>query len=368
MKNCLTISSVEVEGFGSNFIFLLTTYALARRFGCYYTHTPLKNIVYSTSAQYGYDEQGDKELNDYVTNCLFPSAHMVSIHGNVRYINNISSNTFPAEPVGPMGGEHIVHCPPPINTENSIDGSDIEYINAPAHIEEIRKILYRPLRKNRVVRIYGDFGNHCHLSFSFDKDPSLMINIRDELMENYRKCPHTPPTYFHKDEINIAIHTRRFCSPPDNQGCNHPNYWLFFSPGSTIDLFYRSLVSELSTKLSGRAACFHFYGHAKNASESSEYDHFTNYLNDKKHRIEVHINERPSVSFHHMILADILFVPKSAFSYCASLFSRGPVLVRKGFLDTFTWCKNLLPHVYTVELDGTFDETIIAKVLANKGL
>ena len=362
--NCLTTSSCEVTGFGNNFLFLITAYALARRFGCYYFHTPLGRLVYST--QNGYDQEGDREINDYVLNCLLPADRLISIHGEVRYINNTMAGDYPGEPVGELGGEHIVTVSPPKNPECSIDGSDVEYTNVPANFEEIKKALSQPLHKNRVVRIFGTYADLWLLSRIWDNTPSLILDIRDELIEKYRQSPHVPPTYFHKEEINIAIHSRRYCSPPDNEYCNTPERMLF-TPGSVIDQFFCSMVNEISQKLIGHAACFHFYGHAKNKSASSEYDHFAKYLNDPKHRIEVHLNERPTTTLHHFITADILYMAKSAFSLSAHFYSKGPVLVRQGFLEQNPWCGRLLPHVYSVEHDGKFDETIIARLLERKG-
>gem|GEM_PF-7088406 len=347
-------------------MFLITAYALARRFGCYYTHTPWKNLLYSTTLQYGYDEAGDKEINNYVTNCLLPADHTISMYGQVRYINNTKAECYPAEPPGELGGEHTVNVLPWINLENSIDGSDAEYINAPANIDEIKKILSQPLQKNRVVRIFGTFGDLWLLSRSFDHDPSLILDIRDELIEHYRKSSQVPPTYFRKDEINIAIHTRRYCSPPDDEACNTPER-LLFTLGSAIDQFFCSMIKEISQKLNGHAACFHFYGHAQSASASAEYDHFADYLCDlKNHRIEAHINERPTNTLHHFITADILYMAKSTFSLSAHFYSKGPVLVRQGFLEQNPWSGRLFPHVHSVDHDGKFDERIITQLLGSK--
>lgn len=273
-------------GFGAVFHEILTLYAICRRLGVYYVHTPLKAVEHHEYNPGGV-EQADKEWNEYLVQNLIPTK---------------------------------LFTYPPIN--------ESEYIDHDSAIEHIRKTISQSFTKTRVFRI--DYEN---IPQNKDKDISLITDIKNDLINHYKNSKYLKETYFKDSEISIAIHMRRF-SRTDCPECNTPNR-EYFLKNNHMDRYYQRVINNFSKLLVNRKACFYIYSQSGNQSIDSEFGHFKRLVCDKNHRVELHIDEHPVTTMHHLIKANIFVASKSAFSYCSHIYSSGLVFARPGFVHTY---------------------------------
>ena len=359
--NCITMSLPRFEGLGSSLHKLLAIYSTAKRLGCYYLHTPLIDVRYSPFLENGSDAESDQKFNKYILECLIPPNHSASFLGEVEHSRH-QKHAFAPKPEEKELHHYKLKHPVPQNCMNVIDDTEIEYFNLPTRVDAISAILQIQTNKTRILRLFETnniegYFPPCDTRNEVRYYPSILADIRNELIANYRKSATYIESHFKKEELNIAIHVRRFCSPPDYHDCNTPNRELFL-PNNHMDSFFCSLIRNLSQKLGKKRACFHIYSHVSPDLKDPhlDYVHFSTHLQSNQHRMEYHINEDPIVTLHHLITADLFMMAKSSFSLIAHFYSTGIQLIRAGY-DC-----SLMPHVHIVNNDGTFNEKILSTI------
>ena len=310
-KCALTVCSYRGEGLGSVLsVSILNAYALARRLGCYYLHTPVNEVRW-TNKKEGHDPDTDHAFNQYILNCLLPKSGVLSIRGWARYQRHLKNDRFSS--ILEDSEYRVYH---ETSTENWIPGDEIEYLDVPIDPDAIKKIIQTPSSKHRVLRIND--GDNTYRLPNLPGRMAMIEDIHADLLENYIHSPHLPDTYFSSQEQNVAIHIRKFCSPPDYSGVGAN----LFSLGNQIDQFYCSYIRNTSESISDRPLAFHIYGHASD-DQVSEFEHFKDCTTCGNHRVVLHINEHPITTFHHFIMADIFLMGYSSMSYAAHFYARG---------------------------------------------
>ncbi len=300
----LTLESIPNGGFGALFQLIIAAYSLARYLGINYLHTPFKELASIDSV----NQKTDKECNDFIVNCLLNSEYTFS--------------------------------------EEDIIG---EYIYLPINIEKLKEFTENPSENNKIIRLTGE--NYLMNDFLPQKF-ALVQQTVETLRKNFRKSKHLPQNYFNNNEINIAIHVRNFCVPPDDPSCLTSNRELF-SPGNYMDHFYRSFITKISEQLKNHDVCFHIYAIDSKETANNKFNHFADYLKSEKHRMAFHINENHITTFFHFAMSDIFLMGKSSFSYIAHFYCEGLVLIKNKFWHP------LLPNVINIENEGIVDESIL---------
>lgn len=108
--------------------------------------------------------------------------------------------------------------------------------------------------------------------------------------------------YFNNENLNIAIHVRR-PNPHDSR----------IAGANTADNVFLNIINCLRVMYSSKNPLFHLY------SQGSR-ENFTTF---NAQDIVLHMNESIEDTFSSMVLADILVVAASSFSYTAGLLSEG---------------------------------------------
>lgn len=307
----LTLESNPNGGFGALFQLMISTYSIARYLNINYLHSPFKDLANIES----FSEKADNECNDFIVKCLLSSEYTFS--------------------------------------ENEVKGN---YIDVPIDLQKITEASEKSSDDLEIIRLTGE--KSLVLDFLSQKFSFVQETIKI-LRENFKKSKHLPHIYFNPNEINVAIHVRNFCIPPDDPTCNTPNRELF-SPGNHIDHFYRSFIDKTSQQLKDYNVCFHIYAIDAKETAGEKFSHFSNYLNSKNHRIAFHINENHITTFCHLAMSDILLMGKSSFSYIAHFYCDGLILIRNSFWHT------LLPNVVNVGNEGIIPESTLNEWLTKR--
>jgi hypothetical protein len=300
----LTLELIPNGGFGSLFQLIIATYSLARYVGINYIHTPFRELASIDS----FNKKNDKEVNDFIVNCLLNSEHTFS--------------------------------------EKDVVG---DYIDVPIDVEGIKKAAELSSDENKIIRLTGE---KCLVNNFLDQNFKFVQDTFKTLRENFKKSKYLPQNYFNKNEINIAIHVRNFCIPPDDPVCLTPNRELF-SPDNHMDHFYRSFIKKISEQFKNHDVCFHIYAIDSKETAYTKFNHFANYLNSEKHRMAFHINENHTTTFLHLAMSDIFLMAKSSFSYIAHFYCDGLILIRNNFWHP------LLPNVISIGDEGAVNESIL---------
>lgn len=159
------------------------------------------------------------------------------------------------------------------------------------------------------------------------KDISLMENIKPKLRQHYHESTLDMNCYFDSKKTNIAVHIRRFT---ETDCCRDERRELYL-PGET---FFLNVIKRLQGIVKTETI-FHIYSQGS-LSNFTEFQEIPN--------VQLHLDEHPVVSLHHMIKADILVMSKSAFSYVASIYSKGIKLMRE---------KPIVPIISDINLIGS---------------
>ena len=142
---------------------------------------------------------------------------------------------------------------------------------------------------------------------------SYVLNLFREMYFSVKK----PALVYNKNVTNIAIHIRR--------GDVNPNKY----PSRFIS---NEHYVQLLKKMNLDNSVIHIF------SEGSVKDFEDIITNFPESKFVMHINENIQMSFHHMVMADVLIVAKSSFSYCAGLLNENTKIAN---LITNWWHKPL---------------------------
>ena len=142
---------------------------------------------------------------------------------------------------------------------------------------------------------------------------SYVLNLFREMYFSVKK----PALIYDKTVTNIAIHIRR----GDVNPRKYPSRFI-------SNEHYVKLLKKMTLDNS----VIHIF------SEGDVKDFEDIIINFPDNKFAMHINENIQVSFHHMVMADVLVVAKSSFSYCAGLLNENTKIAN---LITNWWHKPL---------------------------
>ena len=135
--------------------------------------------------------------------------------------------------------------------------------------------------------------------------PEVYESLMPKLRQRYLHSPIPKTTPFTKDALNIALHVRR----GDVQAQDNANRFT----GNTQ---LRQIIEDLTRKLAGYNPRIFLYSQG-DPTDFAEID---------TGNIHFQLDIDPLLTWHHLIMADVLVMAKSSFSYTAGLLSSGIVL------------------------------------------
>ncbi len=177
------------------------------------------------------------------------------------------------------------------------------------HIDAVRKGDLKVVHLDDLVRLRKKKNTlyvvpHCH-SYA-DVFSHNYINVTERFIEKYYSTPKDVyRSYYDPEKINVAVHVRR--GDVSKNGVNSFRY----TDGRYIASLLQKLLSLLSETERDVSVCLYSQGDAGDFPELHEYE------------VTFHLNECVFTTFHNLVLADVLVMSKSAFSYSAALLSRG---------------------------------------------
>jgi hypothetical protein len=183
-------------------------------------------------------------------------------------------------------------------------------------------------------------------------------NIRDsivsELRAKYWNRRKLKPVdeYFNKNKLNVALHIRR----GKDVTLDRPTAWRY-----TNNYYYINIIKNIRKALPSRDIDFHVYSEGT----SEEFEEFKNLGN-----VYIHLCPWPPkdywdlfVSFHHMVIADIVVTATSEFSYFVAHMNPNYILT----LPIKSVVK--LPkeeRFAKTNIDGSFDNESLAKYFSKE--
>lgn len=146
----------------------------------------------------------------------------------------------------------------------------------------------------------------------FDKDFNSFYNSNSlkNIKLNYFSNKE-PKSSFFNDILSITVHLRR---PNSHDSRDCPDF----------DSIYLKLMNQISDKYNKLNIKHHFY--IESQGNSDDFSLFTS----KFKNLTLNLNGLPEISFHRMVISDILVTATSSFSYTAALLSDG-IIYYKNF-------------------------------------
>ena len=210
----------------------------------------------------------------------------------------------------------------------SIDG-DYRTIQLDGNFEHLKRFI--EIHKNNGKRYLVNLSRTLIINMC-DLNVNEMAKILQSNLNRSIKIDEKDQ-YFDKDAINVAIHLRKYtptdCDPSPIRELYTPKD---FSNYSRLIESIDSLILESpdeSIKNPVVTVVYHIYAQGK-------MEEYTDYNRNKikissTSSIKLHIEEHPVISFYHMMMADLLVMTKSSFSYLAHFFSKGLLMQRSKF-------------------------------------
>lgn len=258
----------QKEGAGSLLQFIVVSYLVSLRYKVAYHYTPIINIGHRETFNVS-QEEWDSAWNEYIRSSFVKSSDPGVV--DLEVLTTISSL--------------------PVELQRFMDDTRSILIN----------LDWRELKK--------------HL----DQDISLLLTARESLLETYTISPGTPKTYFDSTKRNISIHIRRYSATDcDPNPCRE-----LYQPGSEISDYFMDLVKGLLAS-SKDSLSIHIH------SQGSR-DDFAEFVKLDPTIVQLHIDEHPITTLHHLIISDVLVMSKSSFSLIANYYSQGTSILRPGF-------------------------------------
>jgi hypothetical protein len=144
--------------------------------------------------------------------------------------------------------------------------------------------------------------------FAYDQTITSEI-LRDKYWRTRKKNPIEIP--FPRGKLNIACHVRR--GDIMKQGKDSPDLQNYKGRRLANEYFIK-IIREIQKNLLNHTFNVHIFSQG-NFSEFSEFQELENVI--------FHLDETPSTTFHGMVVADILILSPSSFSYKAGIISKG---------------------------------------------
>lgn len=164
--------------------------------------------------------------------------------------------------------------------------------------------------KDNTMILTQNFGKNF-----LDTQLNLRLDILNELSNHYIKSTNIP-IYFKSNDVNIALHVRRFT----NTDCDDSSIRKLYSKGNNTDNYFYNMIINLKSILTGYNCIFHIY-----TQVATNEDHlFSHYLELNKHNYSVvlHKGENTFEDLHHMIISDILVMSLGSFSIIGNYYNK----------------------------------------------
>lgn len=189
--------------------------------------------------------------------------------------------------------------------------------------------------KNKIVAVPS-------LQFIFDKrnKGNLYDKWRDTLHEKFKQSRgliYSPDftSYFEKDIFNIVIHIRRGDIKPGVPKYVEDDYYI-----ELIKRFHEDLKDKKKYKI-------YIFTQTKNFNRSI--------YKTLDCTIRTDSDDSQFIAFNHMVLADVLVIPRSAFSYSAALLNKNRrVLYKKihhNALPSWSYCNDYVDKSLVFDID-----------------
>lgn len=168
-------------------------------------------------------------------------------------------------------------------------------------------------KKEWLINFIGNFeintnpdtpkATYCIDFFNSDLRASLNSAMFKKIKKIFRANKNIDD-YFDPARFNIAVHVRR----PNSHDTR-------LDGADTPDQVFLNIINKLRVKYKDKKPLFHVYS-------QGSIENFEKYMADD---IILHLNDSTEYAFTAMVLADVLVVVRSAFSYVAGLLSEGTV-------------------------------------------
>lgn len=203
--------------------------------------------------------------------------------------------------------------------------NNIEYIHRPLknlehnynddklfteRMEKIMNIDKKYKRINQIEHKKPFFDNpkgNYKKYFDQNIEKYLMSETLENIKKSYMSNKQEKEYYFPENTFNICVHLRRQNSH-DSRGV--PNY----------DNDYINIMKKLEKKYEDKNYMFHIISQG-NIKDFQNFNYFK--------KIKFHLNELNEISFHRMVISDILMTNASSYSYTAALLSNGIIYYKK---------------------------------------
>jgi len=197
------------------------------------------------------------------------------------------------------------------------------------------------LKSKEVAYVLPDMGNNCKYKQPFHTTRNWW---KSRYYEARKKYP--IKSYFNTNKINIGVHIRRGDILPGEVCGQH-------SSRLNPDSYFTKIINKIVDTYPKGDFVAHVY------SEDLDKNRNT-YCNEKgepadiskeiKCETEYHINEDQFVTFHHLVISDILITSASYFSFLASVLNDNIIMAHTGY--NFEYCGN---HIIPVTNESEFD-------------
>jgi hypothetical protein len=176
-----------------------------------------------------------------------------------------------------------------------------------------------------------------------DRYPHLYESLLPELRLRYFAAPKNVPLHCEPGMLNIAVHLRRGDVSPDI-----PHFASRFTPNRTVVRTIRQASSLLDRLGADYRVRIYSQGRPEDFGELADLG-------------ELHLDECPFTTFHNLVMADLLVMAKSSFSYVAALLSPAGIRLYEPF-----WHKPQRDWIQ-IDVHGGFSEARLESALRSAG-
>ncbi len=179
------------------------------------------------------------------------------------------------------------------------------------------------------MQFFFDIGNKSQLYSKWQDTLLNKLRMSDTLIYSPDFTP-----YFTKDTLNIVLHIRR---GDIKQG----------TPKYVPDEYYLSLIDKFHSLYKDKLRYKIYIFTQKNGFNAELFD-------SKDCTIRTDHDDDQFTAFNHMMLANILVIPRSAFSYSAALLNRGGKILYKKInhtpLPSWVSCNDFVSNKTSLDL------------------
>lgn len=276
------------EGFGSMTMCLINSYIVALEYNLPYLYTPLINIGELGNHPFTQDEWDD-QWNEYISKCLLKSTSVETIDQTIN-ISYLSLSSY-------------------LSTYTETDKNIVLNL----YWRELKSVL--DSNNNLFVKYKALFNFNY---FSTD----CLANLKVKL-PHYENIGMTFDNVKHDEsQMNVAIHIRK--QSKTDSDCDPVRE--FYTPNSSISNWIGMYIKELINMSNKIIISIH------SQIGNGKIEDFDELVQIAPNRIILHLDEHPIKTLHSLITADVFIMAKSTFSLVASVYAKGQVVIKSGFV------------------------------------